>query len=128
MEAACTKGPWGVYKLSVTLRDGTETVFESEALLNATGRVPNVCGMGLEAVGVDYDNRRGVHVDECFVTTNPNVYACGDCASPFKFTHAADWQVREPGRESINQSGRQAGRQGIRLAGCYRQTDRQTDR
>lgn len=26
-------------------------------------------------------------------TTSPNIYACGDCASPYKFTHAADWQV-----------------------------------
>ena len=91
---ARTKGPWGTYRLSVTLKDGTETVIESEALLNATGRVPNVCNMGLEAVGVDYDNRQGVHIDDCFMTSNPNVYACGDCASPFKFTHAADWQAR----------------------------------
>lgn len=28
-------------------------------------------------------------------TTSPNIYACGDCASPYKFTHAADWQVSE---------------------------------
>ncbi len=43
---------------------------------------------------MEFDNRRGVHVDECFMTANPAVYACGDCASPFKFTHAADWQAR----------------------------------
>ena len=91
---ARTKGPWGVYKVSVTLKDGTETVVECEALLNATGRVPNVCNIGLENVGVEYDNRRGVQINDCFQTTNPNVYSCGDCASPFKFTHAADWQAR----------------------------------
>jgi pyruvate/2-oxoglutarate dehydrogenase complex dihydrolipoamide dehydrogenase (E3) component len=44
-------------------------------------------------VGVEYDTRRGVQVDDCFQTTNPRIYACGDVASPFKFTHAADWQV-----------------------------------
>jgi len=91
---ACTKGPWGVYKVSVTLSDGTDAVFECEAVLNATGRVPNVCNLGLEEVGVEFDNRQGVHIDECFQSTNPNIYACGDCASPFKFTHAADWQAR----------------------------------
>ena len=91
---ACTKGPWGIYKVYVTLSDGTDAVFECEAVLNATGRVPNVCNLGLEAVGVEFDNRQGVHIDECFMTTNPNIYSCGDCASPFKFTHAADWQAR----------------------------------
>lgn len=44
-------------------------------------------------VGVEYDTRKGVHVDACFQTANPSIYATGDCASPFKFTHAADWQV-----------------------------------
>jgi len=91
---ARTKAPWGLYKVSVTLADGTDAVIECEALLNATGRVPNVCGIGLDEAGVNYDNRVGVHIDDCFMTTNPNVYACGDCASPFKFTHAADWQAR----------------------------------
>ena len=90
---AATKGPWGLYKTTVVLADGTTAVLESEALLNATGRVPNVCDLGLEAVGVEYDNRQGVHVDDTFATSNLDVYACGDCASPFKFTHAADWQV-----------------------------------
>lgn len=42
---------------------------------------------------MEYDTRRGVQVDDCFQTTNPRIYACGDVASPFKFTHAADWQV-----------------------------------
>ena len=92
--AAQTKAPWGVYRIMVTLKDGTDAVFECEALLNATGRVPNVCGIGLEDVGVEYDNRQGVHIDDCFMTTNPKIYSCGDCASPFKFTHAADWQAR----------------------------------
>jgi len=89
-----TKAPWGTYKVSVTLQDGTACVAECEALLNATGRLPNVVGLGLENVGVEFDNRVGVHVDECFRTANPRIYSCGDCASPLKFTHAADWQAR----------------------------------
>lgn len=92
--SACTKAPWGLYTVNVTLSTGEDKTFECEAVLNATGRVPNVCGLGLETVGVEFDNRTGVHVDECFQTANPNIYACGDCASPFKFTHAADWQAR----------------------------------
>jgi len=91
---APTKAPWGCYKVFVTLADGTDKVYECEAILNATGRVPNVCGVGLDTVGVEFDNRCGVHVDDHFQTCVPNIYSCGDCASPFKFTHAADWQAR----------------------------------
>jgi pyruvate/2-oxoglutarate dehydrogenase complex dihydrolipoamide dehydrogenase (E3) component len=85
--------PWGTYKVTIITQDGTEAVIECDAILNATGRVPNVCNLGLEVVGVGYDNRSGVHIDDMFKTANDNIYSCGDCASPFKFTHAADWQV-----------------------------------
>jgi pyruvate/2-oxoglutarate dehydrogenase complex dihydrolipoamide dehydrogenase (E3) component len=67
---------------------------QCEAVLVAAGRVPNVRGLGLESIGVAADLRRGVHVDDSFQSTVPNIYACGDCATPFKFTHAADWQAR----------------------------------
>ena len=41
-------------------------MFECDAILNATGRVPNVFGLGLEKAGVDYDNRQGVIIDDYF--------------------------------------------------------------
>jgi hypothetical protein len=43
---------------------------------------------------VDWDNRTGVHVNEYFQTDNPDIYACGDCTSVYKFTHSADFQAR----------------------------------
>eukprot|EP01059_Diplonema_ambulator_P019767 TRINITY_DN33416_c0_g1_i1.p1 TRINITY_DN33416_c0_g1~~TRINITY_DN33416_c0_g1_i1.p1 ORF type:complete len:596 (+),score=128.99 TRINITY_DN33416_c0_g1_i1:67-1854(+) len=85
-----TCAPWGLYKVEL---DGG-VVIECEALLNATGRVPNVHGLGLDKAGVEYDTRQGVQVDDHFKTTADHIYACGDVASPFKFTHAADWQAR----------------------------------
>ncbi|CAM9191590.1 unnamed protein product [Discosporangium mesarthrocarpum] len=85
--------PFNTYRIVLDV-DGEEEVIESDALLNATGRAPNVFGVGLDEAGVDYDNRRGVVIDDYFRTTSPNIYACGDCASPYKFTHAADWQAR----------------------------------
>lgn len=45
-------------------------------------------------MGVEWDNRKGVYVNDYFQTANPDIYACGDCTSPFKFTHAADFQAR----------------------------------
>ncbi|KAH8059299.1 dihydrolipoyl dehydrogenase [Aureococcus anophagefferens] len=38
--------------------------------------------------------RTGVHISDLYETSAPNIYSCGDCASPYKFTHAADWQAR----------------------------------
>lgn len=65
-----------------------------DKLLVAVGRAPNVDGLGLEAVGVEYDPRKGVQVDDHYQTTNPKIYAAGDVCSPYKFTHAADFMAR----------------------------------
>lgn len=43
-----------------------EEVYECDCLLNATGRVPNVFGVGLDDAGVDYNNRQGVVIDDYF--------------------------------------------------------------
>ncbi len=74
-------------------RDGEtrESVFDQ--LLVAVGRAPNVEGLGLEAAGIQYE-RGGVLVDDRLRTTNSKVFACGDVASAFKFTHVADAQAR----------------------------------
>ena len=61
-----------------------------DEILVGAGRAPNVEGMGLEAVGVEYDVRAGIQVDDFLRTTNPRIYAAGDCAMAWKFTHAAD--------------------------------------
>ena len=73
---------------------GRDRTLETDALLVAAGRTPNVDGLGLEAAGVRYDAVRGVEVDDRLGTSNPRVYAVGDACSPLKFTHAADFQAR----------------------------------
>jgi pyruvate/2-oxoglutarate dehydrogenase complex dihydrolipoamide dehydrogenase (E3) component len=64
-----------------------------DAILVATGRVPNVDALNLEAGGVESD-REGVKVDDRLRTTNSRVFAAGDVCSRFKFTHAADAMAR----------------------------------
>jgi pyruvate/2-oxoglutarate dehydrogenase complex dihydrolipoamide dehydrogenase (E3) component len=61
-----------------------------DQILLGVGRAPNVEGMGLEAAGVRYDARRGVHVDDYLRTSNRRIYAAGDVCTRWKFTHAAD--------------------------------------
>jgi pyruvate/2-oxoglutarate dehydrogenase complex dihydrolipoamide dehydrogenase (E3) component len=70
----------------------TKTVTVDEILIGA-GRSPNVEGLNLEAVGVEY-NSSGVVVDDCLQTTNPRIYAAGDICMRWKFTHAADAAAR----------------------------------
>jgi pyruvate/2-oxoglutarate dehydrogenase complex dihydrolipoamide dehydrogenase (E3) component len=60
-----------------------------DEILVAVGRAPNVDGLGLETVGVQYD-KTGVKVNNQLQTTNPRIYAAGDICSRYKFTHAAD--------------------------------------
>lgn len=67
---------------------------ECDALLVATGRVPNVDGLGLEAAGVRAHGEHGVTVDDRLRTTNRRIYAVGDVCSARKFTHSADFQAR----------------------------------
>lgn len=62
-------------------------------LLVATGRSPNVEGLGLEAAGVAF-SQNGVQVDDRLQTTQSGIYACGDVCSRFQFTHAADFMAR----------------------------------
>ena len=61
-----------------------------DQLLLGVGRAPNVEGLGLEKAGVEYDARRGVHVNDYLQTSNRRIYAAGDICMQWKFTHAAD--------------------------------------
>ena len=74
--------------------DNGERTLEFDALLIATGRKPNVKGLGLEDTGIEYDERMGVKVNDRMQTTNPNVYAVGDVASKYQFTHMSDFGAR----------------------------------
>ena len=67
---------------------------EFDALLVAAGRKPTVNGLGLESAGVEFDERMGIKVDDRLRSSNPNVYAVGDVATKYQFTHIADFTAR----------------------------------
>ena len=56
---------------------GADLAVETDWVLDATGRIPNVEELGLETVGVSY-NAKGIVVDDYLRTTVPNIYASGD--------------------------------------------------
>jgi pyruvate/2-oxoglutarate dehydrogenase complex dihydrolipoamide dehydrogenase (E3) component len=64
-------------------------------LLVAVGRVPNTDDLGLQAAGIATDARGFIEVDTELRTTNPNVWALGDCNGKGAFTHTAynDYEI-----------------------------------
>lgn len=60
-----------------------------DQLLVAIGRKANVTGFGLEELGVEISPRGTIAVDEFLRTNFPNIYAIGDVAGPYQFTHTA---------------------------------------
>ncbi|WP_415895531.1 dihydrolipoyl dehydrogenase [Neptuniibacter sp. PT34_22] len=64
-----------------------------DQLLVATGRQANVNGFGLENLDIQTKADGTLEVNEYLQTKYPNIYACGDVAGPFQFTHAAAHQA-----------------------------------
>ena len=64
-------------------------------LLLAVGRVPNTDDLGLEAAGIAVDQRGYIQVNESLQTSNPHVWALGDCNGKGAFTHTAynDYEI-----------------------------------
>jgi len=84
----------GNEKVVVVDQEGKQSEVIGDELLIGIGRTPNVDGLGLETVGIEYDDQEGIKVDDRLRTTNSSVYAAGDVCSRYKFTHAADFMAR----------------------------------
>lgn len=92
-------------KILAAEREGTDKILRLECegaahavavdeILVGVGRAPNVEGLDLERVGVEYDRQSGVKVNDRLQTTHPRIYAAGDVCSAYKFTHNSDFQAR----------------------------------
>lgn len=80
---------------SLTVQQNQQArTLEVDAILVATGRLPNVETLGLEAADIRFDAKAGVQVTDRLQTSNGRVFAAGDVCSQFKFTHAADAYAR----------------------------------
>ncbi len=89
---AVETGADGTRRLRVS-RGGNEDTVEADAILLAAGRRPNIEGLGLQEAGVAYDDR-GIRVDRHLRATHPGIYAAGDVAGSYQFTHFAEYQAR----------------------------------
>jgi pyruvate/2-oxoglutarate dehydrogenase complex dihydrolipoamide dehydrogenase (E3) component len=80
-------------KRLITKHDGHESVIEFDQLLCAVGRSPRVQGYGLEELGIPLTDRKTIETNAYLQTLYPNIYAVGDVAGPFQFTHTAAHQA-----------------------------------
>ncbi len=80
--------------------DGEEVRVAADAVLVSIGRVPNMSGLGLDIAGVEV-HKRGIEVDDFMRTSNARVFAIGDVASKYQFTHAADAMARMVVRNAL---------------------------
>jgi pyruvate/2-oxoglutarate dehydrogenase complex dihydrolipoamide dehydrogenase (E3) component len=72
---------------------GTETqTVEGTHLLVAVGRKPNIADLGLDAAGIKH-GRGGIEVGPDLITSNPKVFAIGDCIGGYQFTHVANYHA-----------------------------------
>jgi pyruvate/2-oxoglutarate dehydrogenase complex dihydrolipoamide dehydrogenase (E3) component len=72
--------------------DGETRTITGSHLLVAAGRTPNLDGLNLEAAGVAFD-KRGVEVDARLRSSNKRVFAIGDVAGGYQFTHIAGYHA-----------------------------------
>ncbi len=70
---------------------GAEQAIAFDALILAIGRKARLTGYGLEELGIETD--KTVATDEYLATIYPNIYAAGDVAGPYQFTHTASHQA-----------------------------------
>ena len=78
-------------KLLIAETQGQEVCIPFDALLVAVGRTANLSGYGLQELGVT--TGRTVEVNGYLQTNFPNIYAAGDVAGPYQFTHTAAHQA-----------------------------------
>ena len=76
----------------VTEKDGQTEKINGSHLLIAAGRQPNLDGLDLEAAGVAFE-RNGITVDARLRTSNKMIFAIGDVAGPYQFTHMAGYHA-----------------------------------
>ncbi len=73
--------------------NGKTFEIESDEILVAVGRQPNIDGLDLEKAGVEFDKKQ-IKTDDFLQTSNKNIFAAGDVTAHFQFTHMADYEAQ----------------------------------
>jgi pyruvate/2-oxoglutarate dehydrogenase complex dihydrolipoamide dehydrogenase (E3) component len=82
---------------------GVDGEIEADEIFYALGRIPDIAGLDLERADVRYHNITGIEVDETLRTSNPNIFAIGDCTGMYLLVHVAIYQGEIAGRNAATQ-------------------------
>jgi pyruvate/2-oxoglutarate dehydrogenase complex dihydrolipoamide dehydrogenase (E3) component len=107
LDAMCIslrKGDDGI-GVNVSCKEGAPRESGSHVLL-AVGRLPNTEDLGLDRAGIRVDKHGYIEVDESLCTSNPNVWALGDCNGKGAFTHTAYNDYEIVADNLLSQAGR----------------------
>lgn len=80
-------------KILLAEYQGGEVRIAFDQVLLAIGRTANISSYGIEEMGITVSARNTVAVNAFQQTNYPNIYACGDVAGPYQFTHTAAHQA-----------------------------------
>ncbi len=78
-------------QLTIKTKGGEIVDIQAETILVALGRAPNIEGLGLDGIDVEF-SRRGIVVDNRLRTSQSHIYAPGDVNGAYQFTHAAGYE------------------------------------
>ena len=80
-------------EILIAEHEGKDIEVEFDTLIVAVGRAANTSGFGLEQLGVRLNPNKTIEVNEFLQTNIPTIFACGDVAGPYQFTHVAGHQA-----------------------------------
>jgi len=83
-------------------RNGRPQVIEAEQVLAASGRVPNIEGLGLEEAGITLNEHGGIKIDDRMRTSRPGVYATGDVTAQDQFVYMAAYGAKIASQNALN--------------------------
>ncbi len=92
-ETLCCEKEGDAQYLVVRSQNGEEMKLPFDALLCAVGRTARTEGFGLEEIGIPVSSQHTIDTNAWLQTIYPNIYACGDVAGPYQFTHTAAHQA-----------------------------------
>ncbi|MFO7714454.1 dihydrolipoyl dehydrogenase family protein [Desulfosarcina sp.] len=84
---------------TVTTKDGRQ--FEADLVVHGAGREPDIRDLDLDTAGIK-STRQGIAVNAKMATTNPYVYAVGDCAATVQLARVADAEAQVAAAEIIS--------------------------
>ena len=86
-------------------KEGRLQVIEAEQVMVASGRKPNIEGLGLEEAGVALNERGGIKIDDRMRTSTPGVYAAGDITAVDQFVYMAAYGAKIASQNALNGDG-----------------------